>query len=143
MNDNYGERFFLDTNILIYSFDHSDKIKRNKAQELVSVALSSGLGVISYQVVQEFLNVAGKKFVFPSAKLRLYFDKVLDPLCEVYPDMKLYRFAVDIKDRFKFSFYDSLIIASAIESDCKVLYSEDLQDGQVLLGLKVKNPFSS
>ena len=58
-------RFFLDTNILVYTFDETTPLIRAKARELVEMALTTGLGVISYQVVQEFLNVATKKFVAP------------------------------------------------------------------------------
>jgi predicted nucleic acid-binding protein len=55
--------------------------------------------------------------------------------------MALYAKAIDLQGRYKYGFYDSLIIAAALEANCNVLYSEDLQDGQVIDGLVIKNPF--
>ena len=135
--------FFLDTNVLVYTFDASRPDRRARARELVETALESSAGVISYQVVQEFLNVATRKFVSPlSAPQALhYLTDVLDPLCSVYASIALYRRAVDLQDRWRYSFYDSLIIAAALQAGCRTLYSEDLQDGQAIESLSIINPF--
>ena len=136
-------KYFLDTNIIIYTFDSSNKSKQQKAQHLVEQALTNNIGHISYQVIQEFLNVATTKFLVPLSPLEaaLYLEKVLIPLCDFYPSGDFYLFALEIKNYTKFSFYDSLIIAAAIRSNCDILYSEDLQDGQSIAGLTIKNPF--
>ena len=137
------DRFFLDTNIFVYTFDSREPKKRARAQDLVSDALTRGRGVISHQVVQEFLNVATQKFANPLSEsdALVYLDRVLGPLCEVLPTLELYRHTIGLAARWKYSFYDSLIIAAALQSECTLLYTEDLQHGQEVEGVTLTNPF--
>jgi len=137
------DKYFLDTNIIIYSFDRSVEDKRKKAQELINTALSDNLGIISYQVIQEFINVATKKFLAPLSlnDCRLYLNRVLSPLCEIFPSINLYMAGIELMENTGFSFYDSIIIASALQGGCKTLYSEDMQHERVVLGLMIINPF--
>ena len=137
------DRFFLDTNIFVYTFDGREPKKRARAQELVSDALTRGRGVISHQVVQEFLNVATQKFANPLSEsdALVYLDRVLGPLCEVLPTLELYRHTIGLAARWKYSFCDSLIIAAALQSECTLLYTEDLQHGQEVEGVTLTNPF--
>ena len=139
------EKFFLDTNIFVYTFECKSPSKRALAQDLVSGTLDTRRGVISYQVVQEFLNVATRKFTKPMkvAEAELYLARILMPLCEVFPDSSLYSQALSVSSETGFSFYDSLIVASAIASECEILWTEDLQDGQRIRGVEVRNPFRS
>jgi predicted nucleic acid-binding protein len=136
-------RYFLDTNVFVYCFDRRDRRKQTRAESLVGQALDDHLGVISTQVVQEFLNVATRKFVRPMDRnqSRAYLDTVLSPLCEAFPTMTLYREALDLHANTGYSFYDAIIIAAALEAGCRTLYSEDLQDGQTIRELKIVNPF--
>jgi predicted nucleic acid-binding protein len=137
-------RYFLDTNIFIYCFDRRDRSKQRRAEDLVGQALEDHLGIISTQVVQEFLNVATARFAHPMSRDegRAYLETVLSPLCESFPTIPLYREALDLHAVTDYSFYDSLIIAAALESGCRILYSEDLQRGQSIRGLKIVNPFA-
>ncbi len=139
-----SDRFFLDTNVLIYTFDPREVAKQTRAVELVTEALQ-GHGIISFQVVQEFLNVASRKFAqpFSAADCRAYLDSVLEPLCEVYPAMDLYRRAVDLMERWQYGLYDSLVVAGALDGGCRTLYSEDLHDSQVIEGMTIVNPFGA
>jgi predicted nucleic acid-binding protein len=136
-------KYFLDTNIFVYSFDKSQPIKKERSLMLIAAALETGLGTISTQVIQEFLNVATQKFAVPlknedaSAYLRL----VLNPMCQVYPDLALYESCLELKAETQYSFYDALILAAALRSGCEALYSEDLQDGQEVRGVKIINPY--
>lgn len=136
-------KFFLDTNVLVYTFDAREPVKQARARELVETALSGARGLISYQVVQEFLNVATRRFERPLSQTdaELYLDQVLSPLCEVFPSTGLYRAALGVAGRLRLSFYDSLIVAGALSCGCRVLYSEDLQHGQRIEGLAIVNPF--
>jgi predicted nucleic acid-binding protein len=138
-----SDRFFIDTNIFVYTFDHRSLSKRARASTLIEEALSTGNGVISYQVVQEFLNVAGRKFHPPLTPRdqRLYLDSVLEPLCEVFAGIDLYRRGIDISSRYGYSLYDALIIAAALQAECRTLYTEDLQSGQTIESLTITNPF--
>lgn len=139
MNDKY----FIDTNILIYSFDPDNPSKRKIALDLISKALERGTGVISYQIIQEFLNVATRKFAVPLTckDSQRYFNIVLEPLCEVFSSTELFHQALEISDQWRFPFYDALVVAAALQADCSLLYSENMQDNQTIKGLKIRNPF--
>lgn len=135
--------FFLDTNILIYTFDRRAPEKQHLAQALVRYALQTQHGIISSQVVQEFLNGALNKFKPPMTIVegQNYLQTVLMPLCQHLPTRQFYGFALLVKERTGYSFYDALVLAAAIDSGCKVLLSEDLQHGRVFEGVRIVNPF--
>jgi predicted nucleic acid-binding protein len=137
-------RFFLDTNIFVYSFDASSPKKAAQAQKLIRNALATGGGIVSYQVVQEFFNVALRRFSKPMSSLdaQQYLSTTFRPLLAVHSSPALYGEALRIGARFKLPWYDSLIVASAIEGECGVLYSEDFQDGQQIGSLTLSNPFA-
>jgi predicted nucleic acid-binding protein len=138
-------RYFLDTNVFVYSFDRRDRRKQRLAEKLVEQALDDHLGVISTQVAQEFLNLATGKFArrMSHTESRAYLDGVLAPLCEVFPTIALYQEALDLHTTSRYAFYDALIIAAALEAECGVLYSEDLQHGQTIRQLRIVNPFAA
>ncbi|MGI9336760.1 MAG: PIN domain-containing protein [Gammaproteobacteria bacterium] len=135
--------FFLDTNILVYTFDPHRAEKRTRARELVESALQNDAGVITYQVVQEFLNVCTRKFAVPMTPddVRDYLKIVLEPLCMVFPSMALYERAIALHERWRYGFHDSLTIGSALEAPCSLLYSEDLHDRQKVESLTIVHPF--
>ncbi|MEE9322550.1 MAG: PIN domain-containing protein [Granulosicoccus sp.] len=139
-----SDRFFIDTNILIYTFDRSSPSKRKTAISLVETALASGLGCISFQVVQECLNVLTRKFRVPldAEQARNYLQTTLMPVCRVHSSIPLYERAIDLHERWQFSLYDTLILASALEANCSILFSEDMQHKQKIESLVVINPFT-
>jgi len=139
------DKFFLDTNILIYSFDQTEGDKQKIAQNLIADALTGSNGIISHRVIQEFLNAATRKFKSPLSisDCQNYLHIVLEPLCSVFSDFELYYHALDIMERWQYSFYDSLIIAAAIKGTCTILYSEDFQHKQKIQDLTILNPFLS
>ena len=132
---------FLDTNVLVYSVDEGVPEKRQRARELVAQSLTNGRGCISYQVVQETVNVLTGNFGTPLDRVRRLLDEVLIPLWQINPTGSLYQSALSLQSRYGFSFYDSLIIAAALEAGCTRLYSEDMQHGQRIQGLTILNPF--
>jgi predicted nucleic acid-binding protein len=137
-------KYFIDTNVFVYSFDERQSEKKERSLALITNALQTENGIISWQVIQEFLNVSTRKF---SARLKtedakIYVQKVLHPLCQVFPDQDLYFSALDIQQKTGYSFYDSLIVAGAIRGQCLILYSEDLHAGHQIEKLKVVNPFA-
>lgn len=133
---------FFDTNVLIYLFDGTDDAKRERAELLIQQALDNETGCISYQVVQETMNVITRKLNATPEKALQLLDRVLVPLWQINPTRTLYRRGLDLQARYGFSFYDSLIIAAALEAGCTCLYSEDMQDGQQIQGLIIQNPFA-
>jgi predicted nucleic acid-binding protein len=138
-------RFFLDTNIFVYTFDTSPSAKAEKAMELVKHAIKTRVGVISYQVVQEFFNVAMRRFEIPmtAAEADQYFAATFRPLLAVHSSPVLFSEALRLGSKFQLAWYDSLIVAAALEAQCDVLYSEDLQHGQRLESVTVTNPFAT
>jgi len=119
-------RFFLDTNIFVYSFDASSPKKAAQSRKLIRHAIETGGGIVSYQVVQEFFNVGLRRFSKPmsSADAEQYLSTTFRPLLSVHSSQALNGEALRIGARFQLPWYDSLIVASAIEGQCGVLYSE-------------------
>jgi predicted nucleic acid-binding protein len=136
-------KFFLDTNVFVYTFDSNAPKKAQRAAELILQAIRTRTGIVSYQVVQEFFNVALRRFVQPMtvADAEQYLSTTFRPLLSVHSSHSLYGEALRIGARFKLSWCDSLIVASATEGQCDVLYTEDLQHGQEFGSLKACNPF--
>jgi predicted nucleic acid-binding protein len=94
-------------------------------------------------VIQEFINVATRKFASPlkPADCQLYVNRVMFPLWKIYSSKDLFNNALRIHDEYKFGFYDSLIVAAALESQSDILYSEDLQANQKVESIQIVNPF--
>lgn len=133
---------FIDSNVFVYLFDESAPTKRDTAKELVRVGMENG-ATISYQVVQETLNVITRKLPTPltAQDADEFLRAVLMPLWRVMPTERLFRRSLEIQDRYRLGFYDSLIVAAALEAGCSRLYSEDLQHGQRIESLTISNPF--
>lgn len=136
--------YFLDTNVVVYSFDKSAPAKREKSVNLIAEGLRKGSGAISWQVVQEFLNVALHKWKRPMSPgdAMEYMGTTLEPLCAVFPSASIWRSALSIQIQSQYRFYDSLVVASALQCGARVLYSEDLQDGRRFDDLEIRNPFT-
>ena len=136
-------RFFLDTNIFVYSFDENAPKKSDRASELIRQAVRSRNGIVSYQVVQEFLNVALRRFTHPmtAAEAQQYLATTLRPLMAVNSSAALYVETLRLASSYSLSWYDSVVVAAAIEGGAHVLYTEDLQHGQEFGTLRIENPF--
>lgn len=132
---------FIDSNVFVYLFDKTDPDKRQRAETLIEYALEQGSSCISYQVVQETINVITRKLEATADDAKRFLDRVLVPLWKVTPTAGFYHRGLDLQSRYQFSFYDSLVIAAALEAGCKTLYSEDLQHGQRIEQLAINNPF--
>ena len=129
----------LDTNILIYAFGKQDDERKQTAIEVISKCT-----IISLQVVNETIYVLLRKFKFTSIEL----DKVLAfmKLNFVISDLNLNTLDLTIKllSQYGFSFWDSMMLASALNNHCSIIYSEDMQDKQIIEGrLQIVNPFIS
>jgi predicted nucleic acid-binding protein len=136
-------KYFLDTNIFVYSLDPVDPRKARTAEALVTRAVDSRLGVISFQVVQEFMNVSLRQFriTMTVTELELYFFKVLLPMMAIPSSSGLFLEALRLQKAHQIAWHDSLIVAAALQGQCRVLYSEDLQHGRRFGDLLIQNPF--
>jgi predicted nucleic acid-binding protein len=139
-----SDRFFLDTNIFVYAIDGEPAPKAAKADALIRKALASQAGVTSYQVVQEFLNVALRRFAQPmnGPEAEMYLATVFRPMLAVNSSIGLFSEALRIQKDRRLSWYDSLIVAAALQARCSLLYTEDLQHGQSFGEMRIVNPFA-
>ena len=129
-------RVFVDTNIVLYMLSlYSAKAER--ARQIVN-----GGCVISVQVLNEACNVMLRKQSLPWSDVRSFLA-LLRQVAEVASiDLMTHEIALNISERYRFSIYDAMIVAAAIQSGCDTVYSEDMQDGQSIDGLvRIVNPF--
>lgn len=136
---------FIDTNVFVYQLEGIDTRKAEIANELIERGIATRTGCISFQVIQECVNTAIRKAEvrLTEDEMRRYLEDVLAPLYHVQPSVRLYGKSLDIHARYRFGFYDSLIVAAAMEAGCKSLYTEDLQHGQRIEGVTIVNPFGA
>ena len=125
---------FFDTNILLYLL--SADTKADKAESLLAVG-----GVVSVQVLNEFASVAFRKLKMRWPEIREILTTIR-AICVVIPlTVEIHETGLTIARRYRLSFYDSLVLAAAVQAECPTLYSEDMQDGQVVQGVTIRNPF--
>lgn len=130
------DRPFFDTNVLLYLLSEDDR-KADRAEAIIA----SG-GIISVQVLNEFASVASRKLRMSYAEIRDVLAMVRG-VCQIQTvTVDTHERGLDIAERFGFSLYDSMIVSSALQSGCSVLYSEDMRHGQKIdAQLVVINPF--
>jgi predicted nucleic acid-binding protein len=130
-------RIALDSNILIYnhSLDHEDK-------RLIARDFFKENPVVSSQVISEYLNVMKRNFKMQKLELMQLCSLWLEK-CTVQPVvLSTVKLAQDLVGKYDFQIFDGIIIAAALEADCNIIYSEDMQDGQIIENvLKIVNPF--
>lgn len=134
---------FIDTNIFIYAHDNSDPLKAQKSRDLLIELIDTKEGCISTQIIQEFCNVSLRKSLVPLkiTDVRTIVHDVLVPLLSHYPDTAFYMRVLDTFKRYSLSFYDAAVVQAAMDLNCTVLYSEDLQSSVKYGNVKVINPF--
>ena len=135
------DKFFVDTNILIYAI--CEEVKKSNIARTLLISNANQI-VVSSQVINEFIAVSLKKNILPMEEIFEYADGFMKIFDFVVIRKEDIRKAMFLKRRYKYNYWDSLIIASALESGCGILYTEDMQDGQVIEGrLRIVNPFVS
>lgn len=130
------DRVFIDTNVLLYLYD-SNSEKKSIAKEILKSNHH-----ISTQVLNEFSNISIKKLRLSHDDLSENVKKIIEKTTVFVFSENTILFAIDIREKYKFQYYDSLIIATALENKCTILYSEDMQHEQIIENqLKIINPF--
>ena len=133
------QRVFIDTNILIYYFS-KDTTKFPLAEKLLTD--SRYRFVTSTQVLSEFLSVMLRKGISDTRQAKQFLSAIISIFEIVSFDVADLEKALDIKTKYQLSYYDSLIVANALESNCSILYTEDLHHNtKITQKLKVLNPF--
>ena len=129
----------LDSNILIYSHSltYEDKM-------LVAIGFFNDNPVVSSQVVSEYINVLRKKFKMDKNEIMQLCSSWLEK-CTIQPVvLSTIKLAKNLIRKYDFQLFDGIIVAAALEADCDILYSEDMQEGQIIENtLKIVNPFIS
>ena len=135
-------REFVDTSVLVYAFDASAGAKQAGAQRLVERLWTTGTGCLSVQVLQEFFVIVTRKVAEPlsiddaASRVREFATwKIFVPTVE---DVLA---AIALHQQAQLSFWDAMVVEAATQSGCHVLWTEDLNDGQLLRGVRVRNPF--
>ena len=133
---------FVDTNIFVYARDARDSVKQSKAYEVLSFLWRTKLGRVSFQVLNEYYVTVTKKLQ-PGLERESARADVQDLLAwnPMTHSASTIHQAFDIESRYSVSWWDSLIVSSAIEAECDTVYSEDLQHGMLISGVTVLNPF--
>ena len=136
-------REFIDTNILVYAFDASAGAKKAAAQKLLERLWEDGTGCLSVQVLQEFFVTVTRKVAQP-----LPVDEVADRIRE-FATWKVFTptandvlAAIALQKQAKLQFWDAMVVEAAAELGCDVLWTEDMNDGQRLRGVHIRNPFT-
>src|SRR5664280_823157 len=125
----------FDTNVLLYLLS-KDAAKADRAEAL----LASG-GVVSVQVFNEFASVASRKLAMTMPEIREILSTIRT-VCIVKPlDIETHKLGLELAERYGFSIYDGMIVAAAVRAECTTLYTEDLQQGQMIAKLQIRNPF--
>ena len=129
-------KIFLDTNIILYAFTDDPR-------SMVAETLLSRGADLSVQVLNEFTNVARRKLAFDWKQVEQALQAIRLLARTIHPvDLDTHSGALDLAQRYKLSFYDALILSSALKARCDVLHSEDMQDGLLVEGrLRIENPF--
>lgn len=137
-------REFVDANILVYAFDSSAGRKQAAARQLLERLWDSGTGHLSVQVLQEFFVTVTRKVAKPLS-IGEATDRVREfALWKVFaPTADDVLGAIGLQKQAKISFWDAMIVRAAAESGCDLLWSEDLSDGQLMRGVRVRDPFAA
>ncbi|MCL5743078.1 MAG: PIN domain-containing protein [Acidobacteria bacterium] len=137
---NAHAKAFFDTNVLLYMLADADVRRRDVARQLFESCVDSRTIILSTQVVQEFYAAGSRKLSLPVRELRTVVGKLLTlPLVTLGPGE--IRSALHFEERYGISFWDALIVAAAVSAGAGVLYTEDLNDGQLFGPVTVRNPF--
>ena len=137
-------REFVDTNVLVYAFDSSAGVKQTAASTLLERLWKSQTGCLSVQVLQEFFVTVTRRVARP-----LSVDEAADRIREFAawrvfsPTVDDIVAAIELQKQALLSFWDAMVVRAAAESGCDTLWTEDMNDGQTIRGVHIRNPFAA
>ena len=133
-------RSFFDTNVLVYTDDKAAPAKQQRALDLVAEHRRAGSGVVSLQVLQEYFVTVTRK-LHVDARIARRKVELLAEFDVAAPEVADILAAIDLHRLHGFSFWDALVLRTAKQAGCRVLYSEDLQEAREIEGVRVVNTF--
>jgi len=136
-----ASRSFVDTHILVYAEASDAPLKQRAALSLLKGLFDEGLGVLSTQVLQEYCNVALKKLKLPAAYVRSQLD-FYEQFEVVQVTPAIIHAGLDLHQTRSVAFFDAIVLASAHAAGCDRLWTEDMNAGEMVNGVRIVNPFS-
>ena len=137
-----AERSFIDTNVLIYAEASDAPAKQRTALDLLKRLYEEAQGVLSTQVLQEYCNVALKKLRLPVQHVRAQLD-LYEQFEVIQVTPAIIQAGLDLHQTRSVAFYDAIIVASAQIAGCNVLWTEDMNAGESVGGVRIINPFAA
>jgi len=135
------ENVFVDTNIFIYAYNKDEEYKYEISSNLLRENVTRENIIISVQVINEFYSTM-TKYKYSHKQIENYLKEITQQVRVNSLNLRIIERCLLIKEKYRYSWWDSLILTSALESNCSILYSEDLQHEQVIENsLKIVNPF--
>ncbi|MDP4027785.1 MAG: PIN domain-containing protein [Gallionella sp.] len=135
-------RSFIDTNILVYAEASDEPAKQKAALALLKQLYEDASGVLSTQVLQEYCNVALKKLKLPPQYVRAQLD-LYEQFDVIQVTPAIIRAGLDLHQIRSVAFYDAIVLASAQTAGCRLLFSEDMNTGETVDGVRIINPFAN
>jgi len=132
---------FLDTNILIFQLDSRDPTKQKRCREIVRTVVSNHEAVISTQILQEFYVACTMKLKIKPILVKGIMHG-FENMEVVTIGIDLINNAIDASIQYQISFWDSLVVVSAESAKCQYLLTEDLNEGQIIRNVRIRNPLN-
>lgn len=140
--DPVAQRSFIDTNILIYAEASDAPLKQRAALDLLKQLYEGGDGVLSTQVLQEYCNVSLKKLKLSAQHVRAQLD-LYEQFEVIQVTPQIIRAGLDLHQTRSVAFYDAIVLATAQIAGCSVVFTEDMNAGEVIGGVRIVNPFTA
>jgi len=135
------DKIFVDTNVFVYAYSDDDILKHKTAKKLLQNDLAEDFVIVSTQILNEFYSVMSKS-KSSHQEIANHLKEIAKQTYVKSVTIESIELCLKIKEKYHFSWWDSLVLTSALENECSVLYSEDLQNGQIIeSSLKIINPF--
>ena len=136
------EKIFIDSNIFIYAYTDDDDQKHSIACDLLRTNVLNNEIILSIQILNEFYSVMSK-YKYPHNEIKSCLNEIIEQVSVMPLDLETIKYCIIIKEKYGYSWWDSLVLTSALENDCAILYSEDLQSNQIIENkLRIVNPFA-
>jgi len=135
------EKVFIDSNIFIYAYTSDDEQKHSIARDLLCINVLNNEIILSVQILNEFYSVMAK-YKYPHDEIKSCLYEIIEQVKVMPLELETIKQCIFIKEKYGYSWWDSLVLVSALENDCTVLYSEDLHCNQIVENkLRIINPF--
>ena len=136
------EKVFIDSNIFIYAYTGDDEQKHSVARDLLRYNVLNNKIILSVQILNEFYAVMAK-YKYPHSEIKLCLNEIIEQVTVMPLELETIKRCIFIKEKYCYSWWDSLVLTSALENDCVILYSEDLRCNQIVENkLEIVNPFA-